>query len=205
MRPAAELLLVERDAIRPLLETASPDRWDLPTVCDGWSVRDVLAHCSAALTMTMTGDLHRFTPEDNQRDVDERRSWPMTRVLDELFAGYTGAADAIDRTGGILDGIGLGEWVHGGDVREPLGAPDPYTSAGVDLAVGLLLERSVQRGAPAITVHLEGRDLPFGSGERDARLDTDVETFVRLTSGRRPDSSRYRLVGAAPGDLNLFG
>jgi hypothetical protein len=84
------------------------------------------------LTRTASGDLHGFTPADNQADVDVRAAWPITAVVDELFAGYEAAASAIDRAADRLDGVGLGEWIHGGDVREPLGASDPYTSAGAD-------------------------------------------------------------------------
>lgn len=51
MRPAAELLLIEADAIRPLLGSLDASQFDLPTVCTGWSVRDVRSHCAAALEM----------------------------------------------------------------------------------------------------------------------------------------------------------
>ena len=204
MRAAAELLLIERDALRPVLEAADPADFDKPTVCDGWSVRDVLAHCAAALTMTADGSRHGFSPAENQADVDARRSWPLQQVLDELYAGYEASATVIDAAGGALDGIGLGEWVHGGDVREPLGVPDPYASAGSDLAVELLLERSRTRELPAIEVDVDGVAALFGAGEPGGSLVTDVETFVRLTSVRNPDPGRYRLSGASQQDLVLF-
>ena len=81
MRPAAELLVIEAAAIRPILEQTTARQFELPTICTGWSVRDVIAHCGAALTHIANGTLHRFTPEDNQRDVDERRSWRLRKVL----------------------------------------------------------------------------------------------------------------------------
>ncbi len=206
MRPAARLLLIEADALGEVLAAAPAAAFDLPTVCDGWSVRDVLAHCGAALTRTASGDLHGFTPEDNQRDVDARRDLPLADVLAELHAGYVDAAAAIDAAGGRLDAIGVGEWMHGGDVREPLGAPDPYSSAGAELAVDLLAERSVATASCTLTVDLGARRLRFGPDrEPSGALATDVETFVRLCGGRRPDPARYRLSGADPADLVLFG
>jgi uncharacterized protein (TIGR03083 family) len=200
---AARLLLVEAAALEPILRAAPAEAFDRPTVCDGWSVRDVLAHCAAALTRVAEGNLHAFTPEDNQRDVDERRSWPLDRLLDELVGGYHGAAAVIAGAEGRLDGVALGEWVHGGDVRAPLGEPDPYTSAGVDLAVELLVERSRSR-LPEVVVHLPDRVVTFGHGDMAARLETDLETLVRLLSGRRPDPARYRLDGLDPAGLSLF-
>lgn len=205
MRPAAEILSIEAGAIRPVLERTPAREFDNPTVCAGWSVRDVLAHCGAALTHIADGTLHSFTPEDNQRDVDERRSWPMRRVLGELFRGYEGAAAAIDRAGGSLDGIGLGEWIHGGDVREALGEPHAYTSPGVHLAVPLLVERSRRQAQVTVDVHLDSGHFLFGPGhEANAELFADIETFIRLCGGRRPDPDRYTLDGANVTDLLLF-
>ena len=71
---AARLLLTERDALLPILRRTPVDAFDRPTVCTGWTVRDVLAHCGCALTRAAEGRLHRFTPELNEIDVDERRS-----------------------------------------------------------------------------------------------------------------------------------
>ena len=154
--------------------------------------------------MSASGALHAFTPEDNQRDVDVRRGWALHAVLQELYDGYEAGAAAIDRAGGALDGIGLGEWIHGGDVRDPLGAADAYTSPGVDLALELMSARSVTQGAPALDAEIDGHTLVFGDGEQRGRLRTDLETFIRLTSGRRPDPTRYELTNVDASALVLF-
>ncbi len=205
MRPAAELLVIEAAAIRPVLEQATARDFDRPTVCTGWTVRDVIGHCGAALTHIADGTLHGFTPQDNQRDVDERRTWPLRKVLGELFRGYDGAAQAIEVANGRLDGIGLGEWIHGGDIREALDQPHAYSSPGVHLATALLVERSRTRATTTVDVHLESGHAIFGPEvEPAAELFTDTETFVRLCGGRRPDPQRYELSGADTGDLLLF-
>jgi uncharacterized protein (TIGR03083 family) len=206
MRPAARLLLIEAAALRPLLEATPSAAFDLPTVCAGWSVRDVLAHCAAALTSLAAGTVHAFTPEDNEADVAARRGRPVRAVLDELYTGYQAGAAAIDAAGGRFDGIGLGEWMHGGDVREALEAPDPYASAGVELALGLLLERSATLEHPPVDVTVDGRSYAFGRRSTPAAtLACDLETFVRLCGGRRPDPDRYLLEGATLAELVLFG
>ena len=204
MRPAARLLDIEAKLLPPILERTPAEAFDRPTVCPGWSVRDVLAHCGAALTALATGDVHRFTPEDNERDVAARRGWLVADVVAELVQGYRRGASVIHAAGGPLDGIGLGEWMHGGDVREALGEPDPYVTEGVDLVLELLSDRSRALESTPINVHVDGRWLAFGSGTALARLDTDAETFVRLCGGRRPDPARYELEGADPGALVLF-
>ncbi len=187
-----------------MLAAATPEQFALPTVCTDWSVRDVLAHCSAVLTHLAAGRVPGFSPADNQVDVDVRASWEMAAVLDELWNGYEGGAAAIDAAGGALDGVGIGEWMHGGDVRDAMGVAAAYASAGVDLAVPLLLERSRRQGKPAIDVIIDGVPYRFGSGDPIGRLTTDVATFVRLTGGRRPDPERYRLSGVDAAELVLF-
>lgn len=205
MRPAAELLLVEAAAIEPILQGAEELDFDLPTVCTGWSVRDVMAHCAAALTRTAAGDLHSFSKEENQADVDARRGQSPGQILAELLIGYETAAAAIDDAGGVLDGIGLGEWMHGGDIRAALGLAGAYESEGVELALELLIERSHMQSRPAVKVELGDRTLGFGVGDADTVLRTDAATFVRICGGREPDAARFTLEG--PGsveDMILF-
>ncbi|MEX2225821.1 MAG: maleylpyruvate isomerase family mycothiol-dependent enzyme [Dehalococcoidia bacterium] len=42
-----DLFAPERDALIALLESLAPDEWDAPTVCAGWSVKDIAAHILA--------------------------------------------------------------------------------------------------------------------------------------------------------------
>jgi uncharacterized protein (TIGR03083 family) len=202
---AGRLLMIEARALPPILRRAPAAAFDRPTVCTGWSVRDVLAHCSAALHCVARGTMHGFSPEENQIDVDERRAWPLERLIDELVAGYAAAGPVVDAAGGGLDGVALGEWVHGSDVREPLGDTDAYISAGSELALELLIARS--RRIPLVTVHLPEQTFTIGSIDPPggpARLDTDLESLVRLLSGRRPDPERYVLEGVEAEELVLF-
>ena len=206
MRDAGRLLLLEAEALPAILGRARPEDFDRPTTCPDWSVRDVLAHCGAALSGLVQGTSGSFSPEANQREVDDRAVWPLDRVLDELFGSYAAAAEIIDGLGGQGDGIGLGEWIHGGDVRDPLGEPDAYASVGIELAVPLISARSAGRGTPAVEVTVGGERVAFGAGDPVATLTVDdVATFVRLVAGRAPDPARFRLDGAVtPTDLLLF-
>lgn len=199
----------------PLLRSLQPAAFDAPTVLPGWSVRDVLAHCSAALTMTSTGQVHDFSPASNEKDVVHRRGWTVPQVLDELAAGYAGAAAVVDTAAGRFDGLALGEWVHGGDVRHALGLPGAYGSDGLADALVLLSERSRGRGMPATEVELTSfppesdvgpETLRLGPPGEDpaAVLTTDAATLIRLCAGRAPDPSRFVLTGAQPEDYLVF-
>lgn len=196
----ARLLLAEQAVIMPILRQTPREDFDRPTICTGWSVRDVLSHCAAALTRAASGTLHRFTPQDNELDVEERRSWPVAQILEELEGSYAAAAEAITAAGGALDIMALGEWVHGGDIRDALGVPGAYASEGVEDVLALLARFS-RRRVPSTDVYLHDRDLHLSLGpepptEPVVRMTADVETLIRLCTGRHPDPSRLKLDGA---------
>jgi uncharacterized protein (TIGR03083 family) len=201
------LLLAERDALLPILRRTPDQAFDRPTACPGWSVRDVLAHCAAALSRTVSGDLHAFTPELNEVDVAERRSWPLADVLAELAAGYERAGPAIAAAGGWLDAIALGEWLHGGDVREALGEALAYASDGFDDACLLLVDWTRRQAIPLVEARVSDRSLTFGMPEPDrapATLLTSPSTLMRLFAGRPADPADYELTGATTTELVVF-
>jgi uncharacterized protein (TIGR03083 family) len=205
-RPA-RLLQAERNALLPILHR-TPDRaFDRPTACPGWSVRDVLAHCAAALSRVATGNLHAFTPALNEVDVAERRGWPLADVLSELTAGYQEAGEAIAEAGGKLDAVALGEWLHGGDIRDALGEPRAYASDGFDDACALLSDWTRRRAVPLVKADISGSPLTFGVAQPDrapALLRTTGATMMRLFSGRPADASDYQLTGATAAELVVF-
>jgi uncharacterized protein (TIGR03083 family) len=201
------LLRAEHDGLLPILRRTAGPAFDRPTACPGWSVRDVLAHCSAALTRVVTGRLHAFTPELNEADVAERRGWPLPRLLSELADGYLTAGPAIAVAGGRLDPVGLGEWVHGGDVRAALGEPLAYASDGFDDACILLAELTRRRNLPPVEVSLPGRTLVLGAaapGRPAATLRTSPGTMMRIFAGRAAEPGDYELAGATTEELRAF-
>ncbi|HEY1641460.1 MAG TPA: maleylpyruvate isomerase family mycothiol-dependent enzyme [Streptosporangiaceae bacterium] len=215
-RPA-RLLRAEHDALMPLLRAAPGQALDRPTACPGWSVRDLLAHCSAALSRAVTGQLHAFTPELNEIDVAERREWPLSRLLAELADGYLTGGAAIGAAGGRLDAIALGEWVHGGDVREALGLPGAYASAGFTDAAALLAAYTRRCQVPLTEVTLTGVAVPDAAppgtgltigarqaGRPAARLRTSPAALIRLTAGRPADPADYQLAGLTTAELIVF-
>jgi uncharacterized protein (TIGR03083 family) len=201
------LLRTEHDTLLPILHRTPEEAFGYPTACPGWSVRDVLAHCAAALTRVATGRLHAFTPELNEIDVTQRRDWPLPRLLSELERGYTGAGPVIAGAGGRLDPIALGEWIHGGDVRDALGEPLAYESDGFGDACVLLADRACRREVPLVEVGLPDAALRLGvpvPGRPPASLVTGRATLMRLFAGRPARPADYQLSGAVPQELVIF-
>jgi len=208
------LLAEERDALIPLLRSRVEADFARPVAaCPEWTVRDVLAHCSAALRRVVENRFEEgvFSPESNARDIAERAEWSHERVLDELERGMTEAGPLIAQAGGRLDKLALGEWVHAGDVREALGASDAYAGAALEYALPLLAHVTREAGHLPLHADLDDVDEPLrlgdASGQRPpARYIGDAATLVRLYAGRPlPDGGDgFELAGAEAGELNIF-
>ncbi|QNP71975.1 maleylpyruvate isomerase family mycothiol-dependent enzyme [Streptomyces roseirectus] len=207
------LLATERDALIPLLRSRPDADFAIPTTgCPGWSVRDVLAHCSAALIRVVETRFERgvFSPESNDRDIADRADWPTARIVDELERGMTEAGPVIAAWDGRLDLIALGEWIHAGDVREVWHEPGAYAGAGLPAALSLLTWHTQQRAHTHLHADLDDTEAPVTLGLPDgahppARYLGPAATLVRLYSGRPVDETSYELVGVGERELNLFG
>ena len=194
----------EGGALPRVLQGAAPDALGLPTLCDRWSVRDVVAHCGEALESFARGADRTFSPEENQGEVDRRSTWPFELVVDEFTGSCGPAAEAVDQAGGAADGVGLGVWIRGGDVRHALQHGDAFTSEGIELAIALISARSIAKSAPRLHVVVDGAETPFGIGAQQGHLIVDAASFVRLIAGRPLDPATYELSGLHPRQLDLF-
>ncbi|WP_371661622.1 maleylpyruvate isomerase family mycothiol-dependent enzyme [Streptomyces sp. NBC_00280] len=210
------LLIVERDALIPLLRARPEADFGIVTAgCPEWTVRDVLAHCSAVLSRVVEGRFEKgvFSPESNDRDIAERRDWTNARVVDELEKGMSEAGEVIAKAGGALDGAALGEWVHAGDIREALGEPGAYAGPGLPYALALLARLSRERGLVPLHADIDELDEPLrlgdGAGVRTpGRYIGGGAALVRLYAGRSVDgvdAGSYELAGVEAGELNMYG
>ncbi|MFI8522698.1 maleylpyruvate isomerase family mycothiol-dependent enzyme [Streptomyces sp. NPDC085481] len=206
------LLRAERDLLMPLLRRTPEEAYELRTACPGWTARQVLAHCAAALVRIVEGRLEEgvFLPDANAADVAEREDWPLGRILDELERGLTEAGPVIaGQSDGRLDAVALGEWVHAGDVREAFGEPGAYCGAALDLALSLLSVTSRKRETPRLLGVLADRDgeVALGNpapGRPPARFRGDAATLIRIYSGRPLVRTRYELTGATEQELLIY-
>src|ERR1700690_125975 len=83
-----EGLRAERDATLTIAKSLTDDEWNAPSDCDGWAVRDVIAHMASILhgvaDPSMMPDLSGGTENGMEIPVAERRA----RTIDEGLAEY---------------------------------------------------------------------------------------------------------------------
>lgn len=114
----------ERSDLAAFLATLSPEQWATPTLCERWTVKDVVSHVISYDTLTTPRLIARLVRgcfvRANQIGVDELKHLSAAEVLDllnrhlrprGLTAGFGGMI-------GLVDGT-----IHHQDIRRALGQP----------------------------------------------------------------------------------
>ena len=123
-----ETIDAQRVAVADLLEGLSADDWQQPSLCAGWTVRDVAAHLTlqqigprGAIAMMIRW---RGSLEQTIRDTARRRAsaLPTRRIIAEIraTAGSRRHIIGVSYLETLTDIL-----VHGQDIAIPLGARRP--------------------------------------------------------------------------------
>jgi uncharacterized protein (TIGR03083 family) len=114
----------ERADLAAFLETLTPQEWHAPSLCDGWTVKDVVAHMVSYEALTTFGLVKRFAKgrvvHANEVGVEEFAPMSPQELMEflgrhlrprGLTAGFGGMIALVDGT------------VHHQDIRRALGHP----------------------------------------------------------------------------------
>lgn len=133
--PIHDLITAERARLGALLPDLTADEWAGPSLCSGWTTRDVVGH----LVVSMTADRLRFligitkALGNFDRATDHAARAQAQRSTDELIAAYRAAAARINPPPFLGPCAPLTDVVvHTQDIVRPLGrtvAPDPVRTA----------------------------------------------------------------------------
>jgi uncharacterized protein (TIGR03083 family) len=177
----------ERADLAEFLAGLSPEQWDAPTLCDGWRVRDVVAHMisyeeldgRALIARFAQG---RFLPDRvNAVGVSEN-----SRSPEELLALLNDHLEPRGLTAGLggrialLDGL-----IHHQDIRRPLGLSRDIP------AERMLPVLQFARVAPPLRgfwrargLRLIATDLDWSAG-RGPAVEGPAEPLLMAIAGRR--------------------
>jgi len=112
----------ERGDLAAFLATLTPEQWEAASLCEGWRVRDVVAHVLSFDDVTLVGMLRRAVHarfvDVNQVGVEELASLDTAELLDRLRARLRpqGLARTFRGRLALLDAT-----IHHQDIRRPLG------------------------------------------------------------------------------------
>jgi uncharacterized protein (TIGR03083 family) len=121
--PFRDDLLVERRLLLPFLDGLTADQWDAPTLCEGWRVREVVAHLTYSWSNTLLGLPTWLRHRD---DIDlaftlyaQRRA---KADADVLLRRYRTAAESSYQPPKVApEVVWCDNVIHGLDMRRPLG------------------------------------------------------------------------------------
>ena len=121
---ALELARAERTDLAELLRTLSTEQWHAPSLCDGWSVKDVVAHMISYDDLGAVGMMRRFVKgrivRANEVGVEEYRPLGIPELL-EVFEERLqprGLTAGLGGMIGLVDGT-----IHHQDIRRALNKP----------------------------------------------------------------------------------
>jgi uncharacterized protein (TIGR03083 family) len=120
------LATAERRDLADLLDTLTDDQWDQPSLCEGWSVRDVVAHVVSYEHLGWPGAIGRMARArfngERANAIGLRES--QNDSPDELVQMLRDHARPSGLTSGFGGRIGLTDSViHHQDIRRPLDLP----------------------------------------------------------------------------------
>ena len=118
----------QRGMLADLLETLSPEEWATPSLCEGWTIRDVAAHLSMAATVPL-GEVLGFVVRAHgnfDRMIHDSAVDRATRPTEKIVADLRGIIGSRRLAPGTFwrDPL-LDILVHGQDIVVPLGRSLP--------------------------------------------------------------------------------
>ncbi|NEB40171.1 maleylpyruvate isomerase family mycothiol-dependent enzyme [Streptomyces sp. SID14515] len=179
----------ERAALADDLARLDPGQWDTPSLCAGWTVRDVAAHLVDTARTTRIGFVAglvraRFDfDRQNARGVERERGATPQETLERLRRVAT------RRTGppAPLDTRLVEEVVHGEDIRRAVGLVHSYPREAVARALRLQARTPASFGGAkelAARVRLSATDADLSIGE-GPEVTGPVLSLLLAVSGRR--------------------
>jgi uncharacterized protein (TIGR03083 family) len=188
VRATWPMVHAERAALIDFLDTIGEAQWEVPSLCDGWTVHDVLAHLVDTAKMTRLRFVGRLVSARFDFDHDNARGVARERgaTPQESLQRFRDVAHRTSTPPAPLDTRLVEAVVHGEDIRRPLGASHAYAAAAVERALRLQARTTTSFGGGKQRVaglSLVPDDAGFTIGDGPAVTGTAVSLLL-AASGR---------------------
>ena len=178
----------ERTELADLIDTFTPQEWEVPSLCDGWRVREVAAHLTQATTglvptvVALVRARGRFDVMIRDLALRQAAAVPPGEYAGRIrdMVGSRRKAPGVTPLEPLIDVL-----VHAQDMLRPLGrtrAVDPDAGA-------LALQRAWSMGFPfharkrLAGLRLVATDHPWQAGD-GVRVEAPVGDLLLLATGR---------------------
>ena len=142
-------IAAERGALADELADLAPAQWDTPSLCTGWTVRDLIAHLSATASLNpgtffigMAKAGFNFDRFANGQIAKHLGADPAATLTEFRGLQNSTSAPPGPKTSWLGEVV-----VHGDDIRRPLGIPHTYASGAVRQAIDFYKGSNMLSGA----------------------------------------------------------
>jgi uncharacterized protein (TIGR03083 family) len=178
----------ERKALAADLDGLPAKAWDTPSLCDGWTVRDVVAHMTAASQLNAPKFFGRLISSGFSFEKVQAKGIAANRGAspDQTLSNFKAQLDSTGRPPGPIETILAETIVHAEDIS-PLGIEHNYpTEAVVRVADSYKKSNLIigsKRRIAGLALRAADVDWQYGSGPtaEGAMLD-----LVLAMTGRKP-------------------
>ena len=138
----------ERRALFEDLQVLEPQQWQTPSLCPGWDVHDVLAHLIDSARTTRLGFVRRMIAAGFDFDRDNAVGVAREKQAEPgLTLAEFGAILPLTSTPPAALATRLVEsFIHGEDIRRPLGIDREYPAGEVAKALAYQVNTTVKMG-----------------------------------------------------------
>jgi uncharacterized Actinobacterial protein TIGR03083 len=182
------LIHEERRALLADVGDLTDAQWATPSLCPGWTVRDVFGHMTATSKMTPGRFVGHFASAGfrfhvmSATDVAAETSGPPSSTV----AQFRSRLDAVTHPPGPVDAM-LGEAVvHSEDIRRPLGIRRAYPPEAVTRAADFFKTSNLLIGTKSRVdgLTLRATDVDWTSG-RGPEVTGPILSLLMAMTGRR--------------------
>ncbi|MDX6744486.1 maleylpyruvate isomerase family mycothiol-dependent enzyme [Actinocorallia sp. A-T 12471] len=179
----------ERASLADFLDALTPAQWATPSLCEGWTVREVAAHLTAGPTARLgdvlagvvraRGNFDRFVDATARRDARK----PTAEITATLRASSGSRRLAL---GQRLSYALLDILIHGQDIARPLGVarPMPLEAARFSTDTVYRMGFPFHARKRLKNVRLVATDIPWTAGQ-GPEATAPIASLLLLASGRR--------------------
>lgn len=190
--PTADLVSetrAERERLAGLFGDLTPEQWDAASLCDGWRVREVVAHMTMPFRtkpLKVMGGLVRARFSFDRYADRDARSAAATMSEAELVGLLRRNIDhPWQPPGGGQAGALSHDVIHGLDVTEPLGLPSPPTER-LALVLGSTRPRQLKYfGVDLGGTRLTASDSGVSIGDGPNVVEMTSKEMLLVVTGRR--------------------
>lgn len=190
--PTADLVSetrAERERLAGLFGDLTPEQWDAASLCDGWRVREVVAHMTMPFRtkpLKVMGGLVRARFSFNRYADRDARSAAAAMSEAELVGLLRRNIDhPWQPPGGGQAGALSHDVIHGLDVTEPLGLPSPPAER-LALVLGSTRPRQLKYfGVDLGGTRLTAADSGVSIGDGPNVVEMTSKEMLLVVTGRR--------------------